>query len=399
MPKAKTDVWDTSVEVESNFYNWTGKPILTPSAKADRAEFIHLDLFSGCGGFSIGFEQAGFTTQVAVDIHPPSLETLRNNHRYATTICGDIRKVSTDLIRPHLSSKLKHLVITAGVPCQGFSLANRKRHADDKRNFLFKEFIRLASELKPTCVVLENVSGLVSTGSGEFKKAIAGAIQQLGYDVHFAMLNAADYGVPQKRRRVFFIGVPNATKWLFPSPTHGLHLKPYNTVGDAILGDLPELNAAEESHSYTGPSQTDLQRYLRGDSAVLLNHQAPSHPESTIEMISRTAPGKPMYAKFKQRIRLHPNEPSPTQICGGIRPQFQFGHPTQARGLTIRERARIQSFPDSYNFHGGITQGRVQTGNAVPPMLVNALAVQIMKLLRNKPLSGISGDLEQLEFF
>jgi DNA (cytosine-5)-methyltransferase 1 len=97
-----------------------------------------------------------------------------------------------------------------------------------------------------------------------------------------------------------------------------------------------------------------------------------------------------MYPNFKQRIRLHPDSPSPTQICGGIRPQFQFGHPTQARGLTIRERARIQSFPDWYEFTGGVTQGRVQTGNAVPPLLAKAIADQIMRLLNGEKLNGMS---------
>ena len=119
------------------------------------------------------------------------------------------------------------MVITAGVPCQGFSLSNRKRHANDKRNFLFKEFIRIAKDLKPTAVVLENVSGLVSTKDGYFKKSISKAIEEIGYEVYFALLNAAEYGVPQKRRRVFFIGLPKGMKWLFPQRTHqetGLNL-------------------------------------------------------------------------------------------------------------------------------------------------------------------------------
>ena len=106
-----------------------------------------------------------------------------------------------------------------------------------------------------------------------------------------------------------------------------------------------------------------------------------------------------MYAEFKQRIRLHPDEPSPTQICGGIRPQFQFGHPTQARGMTIRERARIQSFPDSYEFTGGVTQGRVQTGNAVPPLLAKVIAGQLAKVLNGTKIEGVRGEELQKDFF
>lgn len=396
----KMDKWDKSVEVESNFYNWSGEPRVTPAQnKSGKSKLVHIDLFSGCGGFSTGFEQAGFTTELAVDIHPPSLETLHLNHKNATTILGDIRKVSSDLILKSLKTVNVPTVITAGVPCQGFSLANRKRHADDKRNFLFKEFIRIAKDLKPTAVVLENVSGLVSTKDGEFKSAISEAIAELGYDVHFALLNAADYGVPQKRRRVFFVGVPTGTDWFFPKKTHGINGTPYNSVRDAIIGDLPELEANECADEYLGPPTSELQHYLRGTVNHLLNHQSPNHPQETIEMIRNTEPGMPMYAQFKQRIRLHPDEPSPTQICGGIRPQFQFGHPSQARGMTIRERARIQSFPDSYEFTGGITQGRVQTGNAVPPLLAKVIASQLARVLAGKKIEGERGEELQKDFF
>jgi DNA (cytosine-5)-methyltransferase 1 len=124
----------------------------------------------------------------------------------------------------------------------------------------------------------------------------------------------------------------------------------------------------------------------------LFNHAAPAHPQDTIDRIRATKPGEPMYPAFKQRMRLHPEKLSPTQICGGIRPQFQFGHPTQARGLTIRERARIQGFPDWYNFTGGVTQGRVQTGNAVPPLLAKAIADQIARLLNGSKLTGIPAE-------
>jgi DNA (cytosine-5)-methyltransferase 1 len=391
------DVWNPKVEVEANFYNWQGEPVETEAKRKSTAEFVHVDLFSGCGGFSVGFEQAGFTTQLALDIHPPSLETLRSNIPCAGTICGDIRKVPSHAIARHINKDRKALVVTAGVPCQGFSLSNRKRHDEDKRNFLFKEFIRISSELMPDCVVLENVSGLVSTKNGAFKRDIADAIQQLGYDVHFAMLNAADFGVPQKRRRIFFVGVPRGRKWLFPETSCGPGKRPYASVADAIIGDLPPLEASQSSAHYASAARTELQRYLREGHNTLWNHEAPSHPEETIKKIAETTPGSPMYAKFRQRIRLHPDLPSPTQICGGIRPQFQFGHPTQARGLTIRERARIQSFPDHYRFFGGITQGRVQTGNAVPPLLVRALAGQLMRLLKGQPLSGVQSEINQME--
>jgi DNA (cytosine-5)-methyltransferase 1 len=394
------DKWNKLVEVESNHYNWDGIPKILEAKKSNsEVKFVHIDLFSGCGGFSTGFEEAGFTTELAIDIHPPSLNTLYINHQNVTTILGDIRKVSANKIKEFLKTKKVPTVITAGVPCQGFSLANRKRHAEDKRNFLFKEFIRITKEVKPTAVVLENVSGLVSTKNGKFKKDILNAISELGYEVYFSLLNAADYGVPQIRRRIFFIGIPKGSFWLFPNKIHGTNKKPYNTVKDAILGDLPELKADQFSEKYLRPPVSELQKYLRKDISVLKNHKSPNHPQETIEMIKNTKPGQPMYKQFKQRIRLHPNYPSPTQICGGIRPQFQFGHPTQNRGLTIRERARIQSFPDSYEFFGGVVQGRVQTGNAVPPLLAKVIAEQLIKIFSGKKIFGEKGEEYQKDFF
>ena len=158
--------------------------------------------------------------------------------------------------------------------------------------------------------------------------------------------------------------------------------KPYNTVWDAI-GDLPVLDANEESSKYTMQPRTEYQMLMRGDVAAdkLTNHQAPNHPQDVIDMIHNTKEGEPLYEKYHQRIRLSRTELSPTQVSGGIRPSFQFGHPTQDRGLTIRERCRLQSFPDNFYVYGGIVQGRVQTGNAVPPLLAKAIALAIKKYL------------------
>ncbi len=342
---------------------------------------------------------SGFTTTVAIDHHPPSLATLIKNHVSCVGILGDIRKIDAPTIDPLRAPNRQLSVVTAGVPCQGFSLSNRKRHADDDRNFLFREFIRIASHLKPDAVILENVSGLASTRDGEFKLAISEAIKNLGYVVHVCLLNAADYGVPQLRRRIFFIGVPLDCEWRFPEPTHGTQKNGYLTVEDAILGDLPCLNSGEKAYEYSSDPTNSYQKYLREGSPTLTNHRAPNHPDATIARIRSTEPGMPMYPAFKQRIRLHPKRPSPTQVCGGIRPQFQFGHPTQARGLSIRERARIQSFPDKYFFTGGVTQGRVQTGNAVPPLLASALASQLMKSLTKSPMTGVPSKDDQLNLF
>ena len=186
---------------------------------------------------------------------------------------------------------------------------------------------------------------------------------------------------------------------MFPNKTHGEGLKKIVNVGEAILGDLPFLKNNEEKNKYNNVDLTDYQKIIRNGSIILNNHKSPNHPQETIEKIKNTIPGNPMYENFKQRIRLNKNELSPTQICGGIRPQFQFGHPTQSRGLTIRERARIQSFPDTYFISGGLVQGRVQTGNAVPPFVAKALAEQIKDYFNGKKLKGINPEKYNLELF
>ena len=329
---------------------------------------------------------AGFDTILGLDHHIPSVETFRKNHPSSAMIVGDIRGVPDEMVLEQVCGRPVH-VITAGVPCQGFSLNNRKRWDEDDRNLLFREFIRFINLLQPSCVLLENVTGLAMAANGDFKRLIAGAIADSGYKVGFTALNAADFGVPQKRQRVFFLGTRGQMKVRWPHATHGARTgKPYRTVWDAI-GDLPPLLSGECGRSYATAPQNDFQELMRLRAPKeLANHVAPNHPQEVIDMIERTAPGEPMYARFKQRIRLHPDQPSPTQVSGGIRPQFQFGHPNKPRGLTVRERCRLQSFPDDYIIEGGTVQGRVQTGNAVPPLLAFAIARQIDFAFR-----GISG--------
>ncbi|MBC7333697.1 MAG: DNA cytosine methyltransferase, partial [Actinobacteria bacterium] len=321
-----------------------------------------------------------------IDIHKPSMETFLHNHPRTMGILGDIRKIPDDLVVDLLSG-IEVKVLMAGVPCQGFSLNNRKRNPNDPRNYLFWEFIRFVKLLKPDFLVLENVSGMKSTANGSFvveiEKQIKIAGEKIGkrYRVEHRILNAADYGVPQIRKRLIFLASAEGYPIVWPEPEFGTPERPYRTVFDAI-GDLPPLKPGEKKSFYTTPPQTEYQKLMRNGSIVLLNHEAPKHPQSTVERIKRTKPGEPMYPRFTQRIRLSWDKLSPTQVAGGIRPQFQFGHPRDPRGLTVRERARIQSFPDWYQFFGGVVQGRVQTGNAVPPLLAKAIAERIKEVIR-----------------
>jgi len=381
--KNQTDVWNVTVKAEESLYYWHNEIESEPAGKLNESKPLVVELFCGCGGTSLGFEQAGFEIGLGADIHQPSIATFKKNHPRSATVLGDVKKINPELIKKLIGFKNIDVLI-AGVPCQGFSLNNRKRHDNDERNFLYKEFVRMVDELKPNVIVLENVSGMKSTANGNFVNLIEEDLSNAGdMNVKSDMLYATDYGVPQNRSRLVFVGVKGHTfEFEKVKKTHGPDVgKPYVTIKDAI-GDLPNLKAGGQSDSYKCNPFSDYQKLMRKNSkGIITNHSAPKHPQSTVKKINDTEPGQPMYPRFKQRIRLSWESQSPTQVSGGIRPQFQFGHPEDARGLTIRERCRIQSFPDDFEIVGGVVQGRVQTGNAVPPLLAKAVAKAIREYL------------------
>jgi len=379
----KPNVWDKSVKVEENGYYWNGEPFITNGKISDNGKPLVIELFCGCGGTSLGFELAGFEIAIGCDIHQPSINTFKSNHPNAFTVVGDIKKINAKSFLEILNGRQVDVLI-GGVPCQGFSLNNRKRNVNDDRNLLYIEFIRFVKALKPKIVVLENVSGMKSTGN--FVETIEKDISLAGkMKVKSKLLFAPDYGVPQSRTRLVFVGIRGEQVFDFSKikKTHGPEIKkPYVTIKEAI-GDLPKLASNQSSNKYIKESFSEYQQLMRGGlkDDQLTNHKAPNHPNVVIEKIKNTKPGAPLYPKFKQRIRLAWDIQSPTQVSGGIRPQFQFGHPSDNRGLTIRERCRLQSFPDNFIVSGGIVQGRVQTGNAVPPLLAKAVALAIKEYL------------------
>lgn len=378
---SEKSAWDKSVKVEENGYYWKKDPLFIKGGKIPKDRPIIVELFCGCGGTSMGFEMAGFEVVLGCDIHTPSIQTFKANHPNCSTILGDVKKVDPNIIKELLNGKPLDVII-AGVPCQGFSLNNRKRHQEDDRNQMYKEFVRFIEILNPKVVVLENVSGMKSSGNivEEIEKDLSRAGKMI---VKSKLLFAPDYGVPQKRSRLIFVGIRDEEfDFSLIQKTHGPKTdKPYVNIKDAI-GDLPSLEPKETKRNYKTKPFSEYQKLMRNNTNGSLEcHTAPNHPKYTIEKIKNTILGEPMYPKFKQRIRLAWDIQSPTQVSGGIRPQFQFGHPEDARGLSIRERCRIQSFPDSFIVKGGIVQGRVQTGNAVPPLLAKAVALAIKKYL------------------
>lgn len=234
--------------VEESNYLWKGKPKLFKKETDKDNKFTVVDLFCGAGGASYGFKSAGFNILLGIDHFKPALNTFMKNHENSSAILGDIKEVDEDLLKDSWGdASIK--VLIGGVPCQGFSLNNRKRREDDPRNELFYEFVRFIKLLKPEMIMLENVSGMKSMKNGEVVETIKSEIIKAGkeigknYNVEYKMLNAADYGVPQLRNRLIFLGATEDYNVKFPEPK--FTPEEYRTVKDAI-GDLPSLKPKED---------------------------------------------------------------------------------------------------------------------------------------------------------
>lgn len=369
-----------------------------------------IDLFAGCGGLSLGFEMAGFSIPVAIEKDDWASETYRKNHPTTKVITEDITKVLD------LSSILPDRIdiidgIIGGPPCQGFSLSGN-RDKNDPRNSLFMEFVRFVRHFQPRFFVMENVTGILSmkTKSGEnVKDLIKAEFTNAGYNLETFTLNAAEFGVPQNRFRVFFIGLRNDIPYDKNKiePKGFLFGNQQRTITDAIM-DLPQIGAGEGADimEYTMRPFTKYQEWARKNSSVIHNHIAMRHTARLVERFAQIKYGQSVAdveEKYQQRkrgeadkisgkvysqnnMRPYPDKPSPT-----IPASFQsnFIHPYLNRNYTAREGARLQSFPDNYIFYGKRTtmsweknlSQYQQIGNAVPPLLAKAIAKSILDYL------------------
>jgi len=305
-------------------------------------KFTVIDLFSGCGGLSYGLQEAGFDVLLGIDNWQNSLDTFLYNHKNAKILEGDISEVDSKEIKKIAGKKID--VIVGGPPCQGFSLSG-PRNFYDKRNRLYIEFLRIVKDLKPKAFLIENVPGLAALFNGEVKERIIEEFSKLGYAVNAQILNASDYGVPQNRRRIVFVGIKGNKKFEFPAPTHfeiknhkGEDVQKKITVSEAI-GDLPLLDKSlgAESSDYVLQPISKYQKKMRSGSNVLLNHVASLHKQQTIETIKLVPQGgnyKNLPSQYKNtrnvhvaRARFHNNKPAPT-IDTGHRHHF---HPIANR--------------------------------------------------------------------
>ena len=310
-----------------------------------------VDLFAGAGGISLGFSQAGYEVLCAVELVEVAAETHKYNFPESKVFCGDIGDFEP---LEHLNGEKVDVVI-GGPPCQGFSVAG-KRDPNDPRNRLFEQFVRVVSETQPDYFVMENVPGILTMSNGKVKDAILEAFDEAGYpNVSIAILEAANYGVAQIRSRAIFIGNRHGLPNPFPAPL----VSPENfTPIESAIGDLPAWERVPE-----------------------FNHEWTQHSKKFTERIALVNAGESLYETFADAYkRQYRGVPSMTvkENHGGT-----HIHPDLDRCISAREMARLQSFPDSFFFTGGMKKAMWQIGNAVPPTLAESIALALKPFLES----------------
>lgn len=331
-------------------------------------EYTVIDLFCGAGGLSYGFEKAGFNIVAGFDNCKDSLETFKKNHHNAVAVSCDL-----SFSIPNIDKYKGVNIVIGGPPCQGFSISG-KRDPNDRRNELYNVYISTLKALEPKIFLMENVPNLVAMDKGKIKEKIINDLKNLGYYVTYKILNASAYGVPQNRRRVFIIG--SKEKHIILPET--MNIKNQVTCEEAI-SDLPDVTI-NDGENYTHAANSKYQELMRENSSGVWNHQITKHTEKTIKIIS-LVPNGGNYKDLPENLRetrkvniawtrYNSNKPSHT-IDTGHRHHFHYSY---NRVPTVRESARLQSFPDSFIFSGSKTSQYRQVGNAVPPLMAKEVA-------------------------
>lgn len=391
----------------------------------EQRERTFIDLFAGAGGLSEGLMEAGFHPLFANEVVPVYAITYQQNHRDTKVITADIRTLDADKVRKDLRLERGQLDLMAGgPPCQGFSINAPVRSKDDARNHLFKEYLRFVDAFAPRFVLIENVPGLVSFENGETLDAILSSLSGLGYGCDVRILGAAYYGVPQMRWRTIIIGsrgseLPND---IFPAPVYHAPIKPnftttyngkqlvqlpsseleakFTTVKEAI-GDLPSLKNGVKGirvKQYACEPFSDYQRYVRIGSVGVYNHEAPRLAPINLERLKYIKPGgnwTDIPEQLLPKGMKNANKGDHTKRYGRVEadglastiltkcdPHWgAYFHYEQDRSFTVREAARIQSFPDHFIFYGTMAEQFAQVGNAVPPLLAKAVGLSIKRIM------------------
>lgn len=347
-----------------------------------------VDLFCGAGGLSEGLRQAGFRVLAGNDFDAAAGRTFSATHKDAEFIPGPIQDISAENFLSTTGLKRSELdCLAGGPPCQAFSVYNHQRGLHDERSHLFKEYMRIVDGLNPKWVILENVTGIFSAGGGAAVEGILNNFKSLGYNVEYQVLKAEEYGVPQERRRVVFIGNRLGLPVIWPAKSHGPDLLPYTTIKDAI-GDLPILENGEDKgvSKYRHKPKSIYQKIMRTGSTTVHSHAAPRLGAINVQRMGHIPPGGSWRdiphellpegmkkAKRSDHTKRYGRMQWDRQSCTVLtKCDIHWGaylHPEQNRAISVREAARIQSFPDWFHFLGSKTEQYVQVGNAVPPLL------------------------------
>lgn len=358
-------------------------------------KFVAIDLFCGCGGFSYGFKDAGFNMALGIDMWKDATITYKYNLPEATVINEDITKVTAKDLLTKMNMNAEDIdVIIGGPPCQGFSVSG-KRMIDDPRNKLYKSFVELVSEIKPKVFVMENVPGLIRLFGGKVKDEVLSDFSSIGYRVKVEQLSSDNYGVPQQRKRVFFVGLnenifPENVEFSYPKAKFGVDGKQAVTCEDAIsdLDFVPVDVSLGEDIPYKIDAQSDYQKLMRSGSTSIKNHSITIHKQQTRDIIAMVPDGgnyKDLPENLQSTRKVHiawtrMNSKKPCfTIDTGHNHHFHY---KENRVPTVRESARIQSFPDKFEFIGIKTSQLKQVGNAVPPLMAKALAESVIEVLK-----------------
>ena len=348
-----------------------------------------IDIFSGAGGLSLGAEMAGIKISTAIEINPHAAKTFLQNHKGAKVLQGDIQEIEPQTL---YNGKKPVFVIMGGPPCQGFSLSNtRTRNMDNKKNFLFLEFVRFVKELRPEWFVLENVWGITNINEGKTQTMIEDCFRAIeGYDnISSSILWASDYGVPQNRNRFFMVGNRLGIDFKFPEKHTAIV-----TVDEAI-NDLPSLQNGEmlDEAAYTLSLEdaSDYERLMRQGSDKARQNYVSRNNDLVIERYKYIGQGQNWRAipdhlmqNYADKGRCHSGiykrlrADQPSVVISNYRKSMLI-HPYEDRGISVREAARLQSFPDTFIFEGPLMHIQQQIGNAVPPLLAKAVFQQIIK--------------------
>lgn len=349
-----------------------------------KKHLVGIDLFSGAGGMSLGASEAGIEVKYAIERDKYAAETYQYNHKDTVVINDDIRNIYDLSLGRDCP-----IIVFGGPPCQGFSISNRRtNNRENQQNWLYKEFLRVVHGIRPDWIVFENVTGLLEMEKGLFFQTILSDFFNLDYECTYMTLFANDFGVPQKRGRVFVIGSRKGKKINVVKPEK---IQPV-TVGEAI-SDLPVLEngASVDVLSYACPAESEYAESMRKSMRVCSGHLVSKNADYVIERYKYIRPGENWQAipaelmqNYIDRKRCHTGiyyrlqKDMPSIVIGNYRKNMLI-HPEQDRGLSVREAARIQSFPDWYRFKGSIGFQQQQVGNAVPPLLAKAVFEKIVQ--------------------